>query len=240
MHVQNIHTMDELKMTGNCLKGSRGIVSFDKAFDETEWGRLTKEVFTHVSIISYLPVSSMRGTDVLTRYSAYLRVQGERNLSSTISLLSPSSTTKYGSVTSKCVSAVFHIGLILLMLSNLCLYHPQILEKDPLQPNGPSQTTLVEIGPRFVLTPIRIFEGAFSGATVFANPGTLINYVSLLSNRSISLFAEFVSPAVVRSAIRREKGEKYKIRKDTEMERVERREERRRDEDELAVHRIFA
>lgn len=49
LHVQNVHTMDELKMTGNCLKGSRGILSFDKAFEETEWGRLTKEVFTHVS-----------------------------------------------------------------------------------------------------------------------------------------------------------------------------------------------
>ena len=49
MHVQNVHTMDELKMTGNCLKGSRGILSFDKAFDESEWGKLTKEVFTHVS-----------------------------------------------------------------------------------------------------------------------------------------------------------------------------------------------
>ena len=49
MHVQNIHTMDELKMTGNCLKGSRGLLSFDKAFDDSEWGRLTKEVFTHVS-----------------------------------------------------------------------------------------------------------------------------------------------------------------------------------------------
>jgi ribosome biogenesis protein BRX1 len=48
MHVQNVHTMDELKMTGNCLKGSRGLVSFDRAFDETEWGKLTKEVFTHV------------------------------------------------------------------------------------------------------------------------------------------------------------------------------------------------
>ena len=49
LHVQNIHTMDELKMTGNCLKGSRGLLSFDKAFEETEWGRLTKELFTHVS-----------------------------------------------------------------------------------------------------------------------------------------------------------------------------------------------
>ena len=49
MHVQNIHTMDELKMTGNCLKGSRGILSFAKEFDDTEWGKLTKEVFTHVS-----------------------------------------------------------------------------------------------------------------------------------------------------------------------------------------------
>jgi len=47
----------------------------------------------------------------------------------------------------------------------------QILEKDPLQPNGPPQTSLVEIGPRFVLTPIRIFEGAFGGAVVYSNPG---------------------------------------------------------------------
>lgn len=51
MHVQNVHTMDELKMTGNCLKGSRGLVSFDRAFDESEWGRLVKELFTHVSVI---------------------------------------------------------------------------------------------------------------------------------------------------------------------------------------------
>lgn len=47
------------------------------------------------------------------------------------------------------------------------------MDKEPLQPNGPPQTTLVEIGPRFVLTPIRIFEGAFGGATVFSNPGKL-------------------------------------------------------------------
>jgi len=47
----------------------------------------------------------------------------------------------------------------------------QIVEKDPAQPHGPPEMSLVEIGPRFVLTPIRIFEGAFGGATVFANPG---------------------------------------------------------------------
>ena len=52
MHVQNVHTMDELKMTGNCLKGSRGLLSFDKAFEDTEWGKLTKEVFTQVCIWS--------------------------------------------------------------------------------------------------------------------------------------------------------------------------------------------
>lgn len=54
LHVQNIHTMDELKMTGNCLKGSRGLLSFDAAFDQDEHWRLTKELFTHVSTVKYL------------------------------------------------------------------------------------------------------------------------------------------------------------------------------------------
>jgi hypothetical protein len=48
-HVQNIHTMDELKMTGNCLKGSRGLVAFDGNWQGEEWKSLTKELLTHVS-----------------------------------------------------------------------------------------------------------------------------------------------------------------------------------------------
>lgn len=52
----------------------------------------------------------------------------------------------------------------------------QIFEKDPQQPNGSQNTSLVEIGPRFVLTPIRIFEGAFGGATVYSNPGSTLYY----------------------------------------------------------------
>lgn len=48
-HVQNIHTMDELKMTGNCLKGSRGLVAFDGNWEGADWKTLTKELLTHVS-----------------------------------------------------------------------------------------------------------------------------------------------------------------------------------------------
>ena len=50
LHVQNIHTMDELKMTGNCLKGSRHLLSFDKAFDDVpHWG-IMKELLGQVSV----------------------------------------------------------------------------------------------------------------------------------------------------------------------------------------------
>jgi ribosome biogenesis protein BRX1 len=38
-------------MTGNCLKGSRPILSFDKNFESEPYLVLIKEVFTHVCII---------------------------------------------------------------------------------------------------------------------------------------------------------------------------------------------
>lgn len=51
---------------------------------------------------------------------------------------------------------------------------------------------------------------------------------------------EFVSPAAVRSAMKREKGDKYGKRKLAEDERFGRREGRRLEEDELAVSKVFA
>ncbi|ELU44970.1 ribosome biogenesis protein BRX1 [Rhizoctonia solani AG-1 IA] len=173
MHVQNVHTMDELKMTGNCLKGSRGLLSFDPGFDSGEHWKLIKELFTHVSP-THLPVLN-HPSHRWDRFSEFRPLLAENF---------------------------------------------QIIEKDPLKPNGPPETSLVEIGPRFVLTPIRIFEGAFGGATVFSNP-------------------EFVSPAAIRSQFKREQGEKYRARKEGEAERNTRREERRREEDELAVRNVF-
>jgi len=44
--VCNVHTMLELKMTGNCLKGSRPVLSFDQTFDSAPNYSLLKEMFT--------------------------------------------------------------------------------------------------------------------------------------------------------------------------------------------------
>ena len=47
-HITNIHTMDELKLTGNCMQGSRPILSFDSQFDSDEPG------LQHLQIIKHL------------------------------------------------------------------------------------------------------------------------------------------------------------------------------------------
>lgn len=64
-------------------------------------------------------------------------------------------------------------------------------------------TSLVEIGPRFVLNPVRIFRGSFGGQTLFQNP-------------------DFVSPNEVRALERREKGMSYANRKESQTKRKER------------------
>jgi ribosome biogenesis protein BRX1 len=56
----------------------------------------------------------------------------------------------------------------------------------------------------------------------------------------IILLLEFISPTAIRSAIRREKGGKYKYRKDTQAESTRRKEMRKLGEDDLAVSKVFA
>jgi len=177
MHVQNVHTMDELKMTGNCLKGSRGLLSFDGAFEATAWGRLVKELFTHIFGV---PSTARRAKPFID-----------------------------------------HVLTFSIVDSRIWFRNFQIIEKDPLQPNGPPQMSLIEIGPRFVLTPIRIFEGSFGGATVFSNP-------------------EYISPAAARMARKRERGTRYAKRKDAEAETQRRKETRQQEENELGVAKVFA
>ncbi|ORY34794.1 putative ribosomal large subunit assembly and maintenance-related protein [Naematelia encephala] len=178
-HVQNIHTMDELKMTGNCLKGSRGLVLFDGGWDTDEHWRLLKEMFTHVFSV---PKTSRK--------------------------LKP---------------FIDHILMFSILDNKIWFRNYQIIEKDPLHPSGPPQTSLVEIGPRFVLTPIRVFEGSFGGPTVFENP-------------------EFVSPAAMRASAKRSAGDKYRVRKDEEADRDVRGKRRREalPEDTLSRKKVFA
>ncbi|EFO27670.1 brix domain-containing protein [Loa loa] len=40
----NVHTMDEMRMSGNCLKGSRPVLSFDSAFDNQPHFSLIKQL----------------------------------------------------------------------------------------------------------------------------------------------------------------------------------------------------
>jgi len=43
--VENVHTMSELKLTGNCLKGSRPMLVFDAEFDTSIEKKVMKELF---------------------------------------------------------------------------------------------------------------------------------------------------------------------------------------------------
>lgn len=43
-----VHTMEELKLTGNCLRGSRPILSFDPAFTEKPHYAVLKELLVQV------------------------------------------------------------------------------------------------------------------------------------------------------------------------------------------------
>mgnify|MGYP001585490316 CR=1 FL=1 len=103
-HVLNAHTMDELKMTGNCLKGSRPIVVFDKAFDESPHFMVIKEVLMNVSW-SCEGQSEETGADGgrASRSLRCRRRRGGQSLSSTTFSTFPLPTARSGSATTRCV-----------------------------------------------------------------------------------------------------------------------------------------
>lgn len=116
--VQNIHTLAELKMTGNCLKGSRPLLSFDPAFDTEPHFALLKELFIQTF-----------------------------------------STPRYHP---KSQPFVDHVITFTIADNRIWFRNYQIIEED---------ASLVEIGPRFVLNLIKIFQGSFGGPTLYENPG---------------------------------------------------------------------
>mmetsp|Transcript_5345 Transcript_5345/g.5853 ORF Transcript_5345/g.5853 Transcript_5345/m.5853 type:complete len:382 (-) Transcript_5345:96-1241(-) len=173
--VVNVHTMDELKLTGNCMLGSRPLLSFDSAFDRSP----------HLELMKLL--------------------------------LRDTFGTPLGHPKSKpFVDRVMSFNIV---KNNIWVRNYQIVDsaenrKDKKDPQ------LVEIGPRFVLIPIRIFLGSLGGPTLYQNQA-------------------FVSPNLERSYRFKEKGDRYVGRVTQTKQRRDFVENNKIPADELSSRKVF-
>ncbi|ODV89877.1 hypothetical protein CANCADRAFT_26579 [Tortispora caseinolytica NRRL Y-17796] len=148
-HVQNLHTMDELNFTGNCLKGSRPVLSFDSSFDSKPHYQLLKQMFIQIFGVP--------------RYSK------------------------------KSKPFVDHVLTFSIASDRIWIRNYQIVETQ-----GESNTSLVEIGPRMVLSPITMLEGSFRGPVIYENK-------------------EYVSPNIARAYAKKQKAAKHHSRTDAKI-----------------------
>lgn len=144
-------------MTGNCLKGSRPLLSFDQSFDQQPHYQLLKEMFIHTF-----------GTP-----------KGHR----------------------KSKPFFDHVLSFSIADGRIWFRNYQIVEKKD-ETTQQLETSMVEVGPRFIMNLIRVFEGSFGGPVIFENP-------------------DFVSPNAIRSMRIQESGGKYRHRVQSQQERQE-------------------
>ncbi|KAL3913162.1 MAG: hypothetical protein SGILL_006597, partial [Bacillariaceae sp.] len=171
-HLTNVHTMDELRLTGNCMKGSRPVLTFDESFGRLGHLKLLKELFTDVF---GTPRGHPKSKPFVDRVMAFY--YADKKVSEMI-----------------CVENSREQRV------------PDYKIDEPKKQLGQEQnTSLVEIGPRFVLNPIRIFRGSFGGQTLYVNP-------------------DFVSPNDIRAMEKKRKGMSYEQRKQSQKQRKTRHE----------------
>ncbi|KAK4548523.1 hypothetical protein LTR36_009433 [Oleoguttula mirabilis] len=201
MHCQNLHTMEELNFTGNCLKGSRPVLSFDAAFDKQAHTRVIKELLTHTFGV---PQSSRKIKPFVDHVMGF--------------------TIADGKIWIRC----YQISETEAGKQKPDQENEEPAISMPKAGKGETNVSLVEIGPRFVLTPIVILEGSFGGPVIYENK-------------------EFVSPNQIRSDLLRAKAGRYNRRAEGTLERkVKRRDlglntgEGRREVDELDERVLFA
>mmetsp|Transcript_13291 Transcript_13291/g.29304 ORF Transcript_13291/g.29304 Transcript_13291/m.29304 type:complete len:389 (-) Transcript_13291:169-1335(-) len=165
----NVHTMDQLKMTGNCLQGSRPLLSFDPAFGDAagHGGRPPQEPFLGL-------VRSM-----------FVRIFG-----------TPRGHPKSKPFVDRVMA--FYYADSKIWVRNYQISQEAVTDAKEarsealLRPyaEAGSKTSLVEIGPRFVLDPIRIFGGVFAGPTLYKN-------------------SKYVGPNEQRADMKRVKGDRF-------------------------------
>lgn len=187
-HVNNLHTMGELNagFSGNCLKGGRGLVVFDRSFDESgpdmskpgnEYRGLVREMLRGVFCVPKRGVKGMK--PFVDRIIGVFGVDGKI----WIRIYEIRESETGGKKT---------------------LEEGEEAKLAPKSKDGQPEVSLVEIGPRFVLTPIVILEGSFGGPVIYENK-------------------EYVSPNQVRSEIRMSKAARYSKRRDVQTDRLSKR-----------------
>jgi ribosome biogenesis protein BRX1 len=167
--------MSELHFPGNCLKGSRPILSFDSRFTSAPHLLVIKELLTHIFGV---PQGARKTKPFVDHVMGFTIADGKIwircfQISETAV---PKSEKPIGELTNgHSVSTK--------------------LTKKP----GSTNISLVEIGPRFVLTPIVILESSFGGPVIYENK-------------------EFVSPNQIRSELRLSKAGRYNRRSEQGLE----------------------
>ncbi|EEP79274.1 ribosome biogenesis protein BRX1 [Uncinocarpus reesii 1704] len=211
--VTNLHTMGELGtgFAGNCLKGGRGIVVFDPSFDDkeimktgNEWRGLVKEMLRGVFSVPKRGVRGMK--PFIDRVIGIYWVDGKIWIRVFEIRETDGKVGKDGE-------------------------EEEVADKKKSKrgKDGLPHLSLVEIGPRFVLTPIVILEGSFGGPVIYEN-------------------REYVSPNQVRREIRLKKAARYVSRRAGQMDRTVKNAalglgtegEPNRKKDELDSHVLFA
>lgn len=168
-----VHTMEELHFTGNCLKGSRPVLSFDAAFDKDPHLMVIKELFYHIFGV---PQGARKSKPFVDHVMGFTVADGKiwvRNYQISEVEKSITTTDADGDV-------------------DMDASKSKKKEKGG-KGNKDTDINLVEIGPRFVCTPIIIQEGSFGGPIIYENK-------------------QFVSPNQVRSDLRKRKAGRHNVR----------------------------
>ncbi|KAI0394585.1 Brix-domain-containing protein [Xylariaceae sp. FL0594] len=148
--VSNIHTMEELSFNGNCLKGSRPILSFDSAFDSEPHLQVIKQLFLQIMGV---PPQQRRSKPFIDHVLSFSVADG-RIFMRCYQLLE--------SEPSKVEAAAAAAGT----------EEDEKAKKKSARKGDKEKEldmSLLEIGPRCVLQPIIIQEGSFGGALLYEN-----------------------------------------------------------------------
>lgn len=151
--VQNIHTLEELSMTGNCMKYTRPLLTWDPIFSEPPASLEHLSVLRDLLIKAFSPPQNHRRTrpfhDRVMHFAWCDDRIWIRNYEIKEDSVDASSSSSSSSADEELVDGM----------------------------------RLEEIGPRMVLQPIRVFEGSFGGKTMWKNEAWIPSSVVRVGER---------------------------------------------------------